>query len=97
LNTVFGILAVLFAGFFALNVYFRVKIFRHYRILVDNRIEFGIGDIFSESRMQSVIQRYPHMRDSITRFCRNMRLTMWMASVFVTLTILLGYYLMKTR
>jgi len=92
---IFGILAALFAGFFILNVYFRIKVFRHYRILIDNRVEFNAVDIFSEERMQSIISRYPHLRKSITRFCRNMRLTMWMATVFVTLVIILGFILFR--
>ncbi|HLF62416.1 MAG TPA: hypothetical protein VI603_01625 [Saprospiraceae bacterium] len=94
---IFGILAVLFAGFFLLNVYFRVKIFRHYRILIDNRIDFGTAEIFSEIRMQSMIDRYPHMRVSITTFCRNMRLTMWMATVFVVLVIIFGFVLLRNH
>jgi hypothetical protein len=87
----------MFAGFFLLNVYFRVKVFRHYRVLMNNKIEFNAGDIFSDERMQAVIARHPQMRESITMFCRNMRRTMWMATVFVILVIILGFVLLKFR
>jgi hypothetical protein len=97
METIYLILACLFAGFFALNIYFRVRVFKHYRVLIDNRIEFGAADIFSDDRMQVVINRYPHMEESIMRFCRNMRFTMWMATVFVVLVIILGFVLFKYR
>lgn len=97
METIYTILACLFAGFFALNVYFRVKVFKHYRTLIDNRVDFAIADIFSEPRMQTVIGRYPHMRSSITIFCRNMRRTMWMATVFVILVIIFGFVLFGQR
>lgn len=99
-NTVKAILAVLaalFAGFFILNVYFRIKVFRHYRVLIDNRVEFGAADIFSEARMSLVVDRYPHVRESIEKFCKNMRFTMRMATVFVVLVIIFGFVLLRHR
>jgi hypothetical protein len=96
-KTILTILAVLFAAFFALNVYFRVKVFRYYRVLMQNKVEFGTAEIFSNARMQVVIDRHPHLSESITKFCRNMRLTMRMATVFVILVIILGFVLLKNR
>jgi hypothetical protein len=94
---IYGILACLFAGFFLLNVYFRINVFRHYRILIDNRVDFKAADIFSDARMEEIIKRYPQFRESITAYCRNMRRTMWMATVFVMLTIALGFVLLQQR
>jgi hypothetical protein len=92
-----GILACLFAGFFILNMYFRIKVFRHYRILMTNKIEFGTAEIFSDVRMQAVIDKHPQQKDAIRRFCMNMRFTMWMATVFVILVIILGFVLIRNR
>ena len=97
MKPIFTILAVLFAGFFALNVYFRLRIFKHYRVLIQHRIEFGTAEIFSDEKMRGVIARHPMQRDAITKFCMNMRLTMWMATVFVILVIILGFVLLRNR
>lgn len=97
MEPVFGVLAALFAGFFALNVYFRVKVFRHYHVLMRNKVEFGTAEIFSSEKMEKVIARHPEMREPITKFCRNMRLTMQMATVFVILVIILGFVLFRSR
>lgn len=97
MKPIFGILACLFAGFFFLNLYIRLKVFRHYRILMANKVEFGAAEIFSDVRMQTVIERHPQFRDSIRKFCLNMRFTMWMATVFVILVIILGFVLLRMR
>jgi len=94
---VFRILAALFLGFFLLNVYFRLRIFKHYRTLMKNRVEFGTAEIFSDKRMEAVISRHPQLKEQITKFCLNMRLTMWMATVFVILIIIFGFVLLRNR
>jgi len=94
-KTILGILAALFAGFFVLNVYFRLRIFRHYRVLTQHRVEFGTADIFSDARMRAVMQKYPQVEESIEKFCLNMRFTMWMATVFVILVIIFGFVLFR--
>jgi hypothetical protein len=94
---VYRILAILFAGFFLLNVYFRLRIFKHYRTLMRNKVEFGTAEIFSDDRMETVIARHPQLKETITRFCKNMRFTMWMATVFVILVIIFGFVLLRDR
>lgn len=96
MEPIFAVLAFLFAGFFALNVYFRVRVFKYYRVLTQNRVEFGTAEIFNTARMEKVIARHPDLREAITRFCLNMRLTMRMATVFVILVIILGFALFRS-
>jgi len=97
LEVVYGILAVMFACFFALNIYFRVKVFKHYRVLMRNRVEFAAADIFSDARVESIVLRHPDLREHIVGYCRNMRFTMRMATVFVILVIILGFVLLRSR
>ena len=97
MEPVYRILAALFAGFFLLNVYFRLRIFKHYRILMQNRVEFGTAEIFSDKRMHAVIDRHPQLKEAITKFCLNMRLTMRMATVFVILVIIFGFFLFRDQ
>lgn len=97
MQTVLTILAICFAGFFLLNVYFRVRIFKHYRVLITQRVDFRASDIFSDERMTAVIDKYPHAEHAIRQYCINMRRTVRMASVFVSLVIVLGIVLLRNR
>ena len=96
MESVYAILAALFAGFFVLNVYFRLRVFKYYRVLLKNRVQFGTAEIFSDIRRADVIRRHPDQREAITQFCRHMRLTMRMATVFVILVIVLGFVLFRS-
>lgn len=91
------LLAFCFAGLFGLNLYFRVKVLRSYSVLSRNRVEFNMRDIFSPPRMQEVIDRYPQHEKDINTFARNMRLSIWMTSVFLVIIIFFGSVLMYHR
>ena len=87
-------IAFLFAGFFVLNLYFRIKVIGSYRRLSKARIEFGASEIFSVEKMQHIINQYPEHETDLKRFSRYMRLSIWMASVFIVVTIMLGSVLL---
>ncbi len=97
-----GILLYLVMGLFAamvfLNFYFRVKVLKTYRKLVDNRVEFGARHLFNEQKMaEEIYPRYPHMREDIATFCRHMRYSIRMATVLIALITLFGAILMYFR
>ncbi len=88
----------LFAAMLFLNVYFRVKVFRTYRTLVKNRVEFGAAHIFNREKMEAeVLPRYPHLRREIEAFVNHMRYSIRMASVLIFLITLFGGILMYFR
>ena len=88
----------LFAAMLFLNVYFRVKVFRTYRILVQNRVEFGASHIFNKQKMeQEILPKYPQFRTEITTFVRHMRYSIRMATVLIFLITLFGAILMYFR
>ena len=90
-------IAFLFAGFFVLNLYFRVKVIGSYRRLAQARVEFGASEIFSDEKMRLIIERYPQHETDLVQFSKYLRFSIWMASVFVTVTILLGSVLLYFR
>lgn len=88
----------LFVAMLFVNVYFRVKVLKTYKKLVQNRVEFGAAHIFSKEKMEEeVIPRYPHMREEIETFVRHMRYSIRMASVLIALITLFGGILMYFR
>ena len=88
----------LFAAMLFLNVYFRVRVLRTYRRLVENRVEFGAAHIFNREKMEEEIYpRYPNMRQDIDVFVRHMRYSIRMATVLIALITLFGAILMYFR
>lgn len=88
----------LFAAMLFLNVYFRVKVFRTYKVLVQNRVEFGASHIFNTTKMEEEIYpRYPEFKEEIQTFVRHMRYSIRMATVLIFLITLFGAILMYYR
>ena len=81
-----------------LNVYFRVKVFKVYKRLVDNRVEFGAAHLFNKEKMrQEVLSVYPEHETDIHTFVNYIRYSIKMATVLIFLITLLGALLMYYR
>jgi len=95
----FKILAFLIIGLFVamlfVNVYFRAKVLKTYKRLVQNRVEFGAAHLFNRKRMEAeVLPKYPHMRQDILDFSDHIQYSIRMASVLIALITLFGAVLM---
>jgi hypothetical protein len=88
----------LFAAMLFLNLYFRIKVYKSYKKLVQNRVEFGVKHFLNQEKMeQEIYPRYPHMREEIDTFARHIRYSVKMATVLTTLITLFGGILMYFR
>ncbi|MEL6638908.1 MAG: hypothetical protein AAFW73_09140 [Bacteroidota bacterium] len=88
----------LFVAMLFLNLYFRMKVLRVYRVLVKNRVEFGASHILNPRKMeQEIYPRYPQQRENIALFVRHIRYSTQMAIVLVVLITLFGAVLMYFR
>jgi hypothetical protein len=88
----------LFVAMLFLNVYFRVKVFKVYRVLVQNKVEFDASHIFNPMKMEEeILPRYPNQKEEILAFSRYLRYSIKMASVLVGLITLFGGILMYFR
>jgi hypothetical protein len=88
----------LFAAMVFLNVYFRVKVLKSYKVLVQNRVEFGAAHLFNRKKMEAEIYpKYPHMQADIEIFVRHLRYSIRMATVLIALITLFGGVLMYFR
>lgn len=97
-----GILIFLVIGLFVallfLNVYFRVKVLKKYRYLVNNRVEFTTSDIFNKKRMEEeVVVKYPQHREEILGFARHIKYSVNIAIFLIVLITLFGGILMYFR
>ncbi len=86
----------LFGAMLFLNIYFRVRVFKVYKKLIQNRVEFGAAHIFNRERMeQEIYPKYPpHLRTDIETFVSHIRYSMRIATVLIALITLFGAILM---
>ena len=85
-------------GFFIallfLNLYFRVKVFGLYKVLVRERIEFGASHFFNREKMErEVIIRYPGFRKEILQFTAHIKFSIFIAVILVLLITIAGFIL----
>ena len=53
----------LFVAMLFVNVYFRVRVLKVYKILVQNEVQFGAKHIFNKEKMQAdIIPKYPNQK-----------------------------------
>ncbi len=87
----------IFVAILFLNVYFRVKVFKVYKNLVQNRVQFDALDTFNKEKMESVKQKYPSNAADIDTFMSHIQFSTRLASVLVALISIFGGILMYFR
>lgn len=88
----------LFAAMLFLNIYFRIKVLKAYKVLVRNKVEFGAAHVFNRSKREAEVHpRYPQMKDEIETFANHLRYSIRMATVLMALITLFGAILMYYR
>ncbi len=93
-----SIVVGLFIAMLFVNVYFRVRVFKVYKLLVENEVEFGAAHIFNKTKMaEEIYPKYPDQRENIEIFVRHMRYSIKMASVLIALITLFGAIIMYYR
>lgn len=93
-----SVVVSLFVAMLFLNVYFRVKVFKVYKVLVQNKVQFDASHFFSPEKMEKeVIPKHPNQRVEIELFVRHMRYSIKMATVLIALITLFGAILMYYR
>jgi len=84
----------IFVALLFINIYFRVKVIKLYKILVNNRVEFGSAHIFSNEKMaREILPKYPKVANEIQDFAGHIKKSISIAVILVVLITLLGYVL----
>lgn len=92
------VVIVLFLAMLGVNLYFRAKVLRAYRILVRNRVDFTPAQIFSTYRVEhEIIPSYPAQAESIRNFSNYLRRSIQMTTVLMALITAFGGILMYYR
>lgn len=90
---IYMIIGVFLALLF-LNIYFRVKVFKVYKVLVQNKVEFNSSHIFNKEKMANeILPRYPKYRNEILSFVGHIKNSVTIAIILVILITILGFIL----
>jgi hypothetical protein len=88
----------LFAAMLFLNIYFRVKVLKAYKILVQNQIDFKAKHVFNSKKMKKeILPLYPQFENEILTFSSHIQYSIRMATVLMVLITLFGGVLMYYR
>ncbi len=94
----FSLIIAVFVGMLFLNIYFRVKVFKQYKYLVKNKVQFNSSHFFNSQKMEEeVLSRYPQHKDEILQFVKMIHQSVQLASALIVLIILFGYLLFRYR
>lgn len=98
----FGLLLIVFLSLFVvllfLNLYFRIKLLKIYRQLVEKEVEFPASYILNRSKLvDEVIPKYPHAEKLILTFHRQLMRSLGIAFLVFILSLLIGYQYILNR
>lgn len=92
------IVCILFVMMLGVNLYFRAKVLRAYRVLVQNEVDFTPGQIFSKLRVEDeIIPKYPDSAQAIRDFSGYLQRSIKMTTVLMALITAFGGILMWFR
>jgi hypothetical protein len=87
-----------FVALLFLNLYFRLKVFGIYKILVNNRIDIKPADLLQTKKLRDeVVPRYPAFEKEILAFSRHIRYSVNIAILLIVLITAFGAVLMYFR
>jgi hypothetical protein len=95
LGSEINFIIIIFICMLFLNVYFRVKVFKHYKVLVENRVDISVKDLLDVTKIKNeVAPKYPHLADHIVAFSTNIRNSILIVFGLLIL-IIIGWAILK--
>ncbi len=92
------IIIILFVGVLFVNIFFRVRVFKIYKRLVQNKVDFGSVHFFNTKRMEEeILPKYPEHREDILEFVRNIKFSLRLGVMLIGLITIFGGILMWYR
>jgi hypothetical protein len=84
----------LFVALLFIQLYFRLRVFKVYKRLVQNEVQFDSSHIFSKKKMEKeVLPRYPEHKEDILKFVNEMKISFQIASLLIILILVAGFLL----
>lgn len=84
----------LFVGLLFLQLYFRLRVLKVYKKLVQNEVQFETSHIFNKNKMEEeVLSKYPEHKEDILKFVHEMKFSIQIASLLIILIMIAGFLL----
>lgn len=81
-----------------LNLYFRVKLLKLYRKLVEGQVEFPTSMIFKTKLLEKeIVPKYPKYRNEIIQFSKHLNTSIRIAFIVFVISLFIGYQYVKNR
>jgi hypothetical protein len=91
-DLVFFLIIGIFLALLFLNIYFRVKVLKIYKVLVQNKIEFDSTHIFNSKKMErEVLTKYPKFTREILGFTSHIKKSILIAIILIALITIMGF------
>lgn len=86
----------LFVALLFLQLYFRIKVLKIYRRLVNNEVQFEASHILNKRKMETeILPKYPNHKEDILKFVKEMRFSLQIASLLIVLIMVAGFILRR--
>jgi hypothetical protein len=90
-NFLITIIIAIFLALLFLNIYFRVKVMKHYKYLVQNRVEFEAKHVINrDSNFKEILAKNPQHAHEIEAFANLIRRGVFIAAALVILITLMA-------
>jgi len=97
-SLLFTLIVAAFVAMIFVNVFFRVRVFKKYKYLVQNKVQFNSSHFFNSQKMENeVLSKYPRHRDEILDFVKMIHQSVQLASVLIFIIIVFGYLLFRMK
>lgn len=89
------ILAICFAALLVIHFYVRMKVYKRYKVLMNNEVNLNSQHLFSKIKLKrDIIPQYPHLEKEILSFQQHFIFSIKLGTGLVVLIIILGFYLL---
>jgi hypothetical protein len=90
-----AVVFVLFCCLLAANFYFRWQVVKVYRRLSSGEVGIRSEHVFDKQKLEEdILSKYPHLRDDVLTYVRNIRLSMKVNTTLIVLISLLAAAIM---
>ena len=95
-NIVLLVITSLFIVLLFLNLYFRIKLLKIYRKLVEGQVEFPTSMLFKPRQLEEeIVPKYPSYKDEILSFSKHLNTSLRIAFVVFVIALFIGWMFIK--
>lgn len=97
-NSLIALIIGLVGALLFVNIYFRVRVLKYYKILVRSRVEFDLSHILNKKKLEAeILPMYPKSKEDIQKFIGHLKLSARLGMVLFVLISFFGWVLMHYR